>query len=164
MSGEDKDDGAAGKKGGGKKLMMIGLAAGLVLGGGGAAGFFLFLQPKETPAAQEKPAEKRVPEAVFVKVDRLSAPVISGDLVIGYMLFDLSLEVQKASDELQVVKRLPAIRAAFLREVTNTPIGKPDQPFVVDFDSLTARLKDVANRELGSAMLSRVLVVQTTRI
>lgn len=161
MSGDAKDNAA--KPGGGKKLLIMGLAAGLLVGGGGAAAFFLFLKPKEEPAA-EKPAEAAQPEpASFVKLDRLSAPLQSGDIVVGYVLLDLSLEVKTKNDELLVVQKLPAVRAAFLREVTNTPIGKPDQPLVVDFDGLTARLKETANRELGRAAVSRVLVLQSTR-
>ncbi|MDA5194092.1 hypothetical protein [Govanella unica] len=164
MSDEDKDKSGGVVRPRGLKKLLLGLVVGLLLGGGGAAGFFLFLQPKPAAVAPQPEAAKPVLEAVFVKLDRLSAPVISGDVVLGYMLFDLSLEVKKASDELLVVKRLPALRAAFLREVTSTSIGKPDQPFVVDYDGLTGRLKEVANRELGQGVLSRVLVVQTTRI
>ena len=65
---------------------------------------------------------------------------------------------------MRVVQKLPALRAAFLRAVTDTPISKPGQPMIVDFDGLTARLRAVANQELGKTTVSRVLVVQTTRI
>lgn len=158
------------RAGGGRKPLMIGLAAGLLAGGAAVAAYFLLLRPagpaadKPVAAAPDAATASASAAATYVKLDRLSAPLLADNIVMGYVLLDLSLEVKNKSDELAVVQKLPALRAAFLRAVTETPIGKPDQPLVVDFASLTARLQDTANRELGKPLVKRVLVVQTTRI
>lgn len=159
----------AANTGGGRKFLVIGLLAGLLIGGGGAGAYFLFLGNEEQASASVEtpappPAEEKPVETVFVKLERLSAPLVSNDRVMGYVLLNLSLEVKGTENEVKVAQRLPALKAAFLRDVTTTPIGKPDQPMIIDYESLTSRLTEVANRELGEDMILRVLVTQSTRI
>lgn len=166
---EDQGQDEKAKSGGGKKLLIIGLVAGLVLGGGGAAGYFLFAGGDEPAPEEAVPAEveeevEAPTETSFIKLDQLSAPLVSDGRVLGYVLLNLSIEVEGSDNELLVAQRLPALKAAFLRDVTETPIGKPDQPMMIDYDSLTKRLKSVANRELGANVVHRVLVTQSTRL
>ncbi len=154
-------------KGGSKKLLIIGLVAGLLFGGGVAAAYFLFLAPKPeaVPVAEETPKEDpKLSSGIFVKLERLSAPLVVNDQVSGYVLLDLSLELVEAGDEAMVTQRLPILKDAFLREVTRAPIGKTDQPMVIDYENLVERLKTVANQELKRAVIDRVLISQTTRI
>lgn len=165
--GQGQDEKA--KSGGGKKLLIIGLVAGLVLGGGAAAGYFLFADgdepaSEEVAAAEVEEEAEALAETSFIKLDQLSAPLVSDGRVLGYVLLNLSIEVEGSEHELLVAQRLPALKAAFLRNVTDTPIGKPEQPMMIDYDSLTKRLKSVANRELGSKVVHRVLVTQSTRL
>jgi len=162
--GQEKNNGKGGA--GGRKFLVLGLIAGLGLGGGGTAGYFLFAGGDETATEPVKAEEAPQPpqKTTFVKLERLSAPLVSNGRVLGYVLLDLSLEVKGAEDELRVAQRLPALRAAFLKEVTDTPIGKQDQPMVIDYDGLTGRLRTVANRELGRETVLRVLVTQSTRL
>lgn len=154
------------KKGpGGRKLLIVGLVAGLVLGGGGTGAYFLFTGKDDaaaTPVVEEQP--KPPEKTTFIKLDHLSAPLVSEGRVLGYVLLDLSLEIKGSEDELRVAQRLPALRAAFLKEVTANPIGREDQPMVIDYDGLTDRLRDLANRELGKDAIVRVLVTQNTRL
>ena len=161
----------AAKPGGGRKFLVIGLVLGLLIGGAGAGGYFLFMGGEEENANTPATAEQAVPEketkpikTAFVKLDRLSAPLVSNGRVVGYVLLDLSLEVIGSENEVRVAQRLPALKASFLREVTTTPIGKPDQPMIIDYESLTARLTEVANRELDEELILRVLVTQSTRV
>ncbi|RIK92789.1 MAG: hypothetical protein DCC73_10940 [Proteobacteria bacterium] len=165
---DDKAKEADGKasSGSGKKLLIIGLAAGLLAGGGIAAAYFLFLAPqKKVVAAVETPPPPPAPEnTTFVKVDRVSAPLVHEGQVLGYVLLDLSLEVKGNANELLVAQRLPALKAAFLKEVTRAPIGKEGEPLIIDFDALTNRLRQAANQELGKAAILRVLVTQSTRV
>lgn len=166
---DDKAKEADGKAsaGGGKKLLIIGLAAGLLVGGGIAAAYFLFLAPqKKAVAAVEAPPPPPPPpeNTTFVKVDRVSAPLVHEGQVLGYVLLDLSLEVKGNANELLVAQRLPALKAAFLKEVTRAPIGKEGEPLIIDFDALTNRLRQAANQELGKAAILRVLITQSTRV
>lgn len=147
---------------GGRKLLVVGLLAGLVAGGGGAAGYFLFA---EDQAAEPAPVAPPVASKTsFIKIERISAPLVRDDTVVGYMLLDLSLELGKAEDELLIARRLPALRAAFLQEVTREPIGKPGQPLIIDYERLPERLRDAANRELTTPAVMRVLITQSVRI
>ena len=165
---DDKAKEAAGKAsaGGGKKLLIISLTAGLLVGGGIAAAYFLFLAPqKKVVAAAEAPPPLPPPaKTTFVKVDRVSAPLVHEGQVLGYVLLDLSLEVKGNANELLVAQRLPALKAAFLKEVTRAPIGKEGEPLIIDFDALTERLRRAANQELGKAAILRVLITQSTRV
>jgi len=159
----------AAKSGGGRKFLVIGLMLGLLIGGAGAGGYFLFMGGEEDASASvtgtEIPEKAAKPvKTVFVKLDQLSAPLVSNGRVMGYVLLDLSLEVKASEHEVKVAQRLPALKAAFLKEVTSTPIGKPDQPMIIDYEALTSRLTSVANRELGEELILRVLVTQSTRV
>lgn len=154
-------------KGGGKKLLIIGLAAGLLAGGGGAAGYFLFLAPPAAPEQEPAPVAEPEPAPAptsFVTLEKLSAPLVHDGEVMGYVLLDLSLEVAGPEEISRVNERLPALKAAFLRDVTATPIGKADAPLVIDYEALTARLREVANRELPQPDVLRVLITQSTRL
>ena len=165
---DDKAKEADGKAstGSGKKLLIIGLAAGLLVGGGIAAAYFLFQGPQKTEmvAAAPPPPPPPPENTTFVKVDRVSAPLVHDGQVLGYVLLDLSLEVKGNANELLVAQRLPALKAAFLKEVTREPIGKEDEPLIIDFEKLTERLRKAANQELGKAAVLRVLVTQSTRV
>lgn len=151
-------------------LIVAGLVGGLVLGGGGVAAFFIFgpnagspkPEPISKPVVDEegKPVE---PAIAYVKLTDLSAPMISKGRILAYVLLDLSLEVDGA-DEAQVTEQLPALQAAFLIEVTQRPVGKPDQPLVIDYEGVTKRLAAVANRELKGPVVKQVLVTQSTRM
>lgn len=165
--GPKKQEGAAEEKpkSGGKKLLALGLVAGLVLGGGGAAAYFLFMgpAPEEEASVPEAPPEPQIVTA-FVALERMSAPLVQDGQVLGYVLLDLSLETEEGAAAALVTQRLPALRAAFLRDMTQTPIGKLDAPMVIDYGSLMDRLKAAANQELGQAAVIRVLVTQSTRL
>lgn len=149
-----------------KLPLVAGLAAGLILGGGGAAGYFLFLTGGRPapPQPVAQPAAKAPPKTFFVKVDRLSAPLVDGQRVVAYVLLDLSLEIKDSDVELMIAQRMPALRDAFLREMTRTTISRADQPLIVDFDALAERLRSAANAELQRDGVLRVLVTQTTRL
>lgn len=152
------------KSGGRSKLALIlGLTAGLLVGGGGVGGYFVFFVPEsaETPAEAEQPAARKT---TFIRIDRLSAPLSNDGRVVAYALLDLSLEVRSNGDDLLIAQRMPALRDAFLREVTENTVSRAGQPLVIDYDAVTTRLRDVANRELRKEVVLRVLVTQTTRL
>ncbi len=164
---DNKDEGQDKKAGsGGRKFLIIGLAAGLLVGAGGAGAYFLFMAKDKAASAPvaAKEAPKPPKTTSFVKLEHLSAPLVSNGKVLGYVLLDLSLEVKGSADELHVAQRLPELRAAFLKDVTDTPIGKPDQPMMIDYDALTTRLRTLANQQLGEEAVVRVLVTQSTRL
>lgn len=153
-----------------KLLIVAGLVGGLALGGGGAAAFFILGpkagSPKAEPVAKSAVDEEGKPigpAIAYVTLKGLSAPMISQGRILAYVLLDLSLEVAGA-DEARVTEQLPALQAAFLIEVTQRPVGKPDQPLMIDYEDVTKRLTAVANRELKGPVVKQVLVTQSIRM
>jgi len=145
----------------GKLALLLGLAAGLLVGGGGVGAYFVFFAGAEVkPLTSDDAARK----TTFIRIDRLSAPLVSDGRVLGYALLDLSLEVRSNGDDLLVAQRMPALRDAFLRAVTDSPISRVGEPLAIDYDAVTELLRDVANRELRKDVVVRVLVTQTTRL
>lgn len=152
-------------KGGGKKLLIIGLLLGLIVGGGGAAGALIMMGggDKHEEAHVEEVVEEVVeeePDYDYVKINKFNVPLVHNDRILGYMTMNLSLEVVGDEDSLKVHNKLFIIRDAFLKEVSDTPVGKPGQPKVVDYASLKKRLKNRANEILHGDVVLQVLVVE----
>lgn len=162
---KDQDKSKPRSKGRSKLPLILGLCLGLALGGGGVAAYFLFVAggdpvpPMPQPVAVEAPAK-----SFFVKVERLSAPLVDGEQVVAYVLLDLSLEINDSAVELMIAQRMPALRDAFLREMTRTSISRPGQPLIVDFDALAERLRATANGVMQREGVLRVLVTRTVRL
>ena len=149
-------------------LMIAAVVGGLVLGGGGVGAYFIFghksdAETKAAPkvkAVEEKPAAQAV---AYVSLPHLSAPILDNGKVLGYVLLDFSLEVNEGEEQANIFQNLPAIRAAFLIDVTQHPIGTPEDPTVIDYAGLGTRLLDVANQAVKGGGIKRVLVTQTVR-
>lgn len=152
------------RSGGRSRLALIlGITAGLLLGGGGVGAYFVFFAaPQSGDATTDASSATR--KTTFIRIDRLSAPLSADGRVVAYALLDLSLEVRSNGDDILIAQRMPALRDAFLREVTDNSISREGQPLVIDYDAVTTRLRDVANRELRKDVVLRVLVTQTTRL
>lgn len=155
--------------GGSKKLLIIGLLLGLVVGGGGAAGALIMMggdgEHAEAPVEEEVVEEvvEELPEYLYVKIEKFNVPLVRNNRLLGYMMMDLSLEMEGEDDKLRVSNKLFVIRDAFLKDVTDTPVGKPDNPRMIDYDALKKRLKDAANHVLHKDIVRQVLVVEARK-
>jgi len=149
-------------KSGGKKLLIIGLLAGLLLGGGGGVGAFMMLAggDEEKPHEEVVVVEEPKIDTQFVKMDRVTIPLVHNNRVFGNMVIDFSMEVDGDDNKMTVIRNLPEIRDAMLRHYSDTPIGKPDSPRSVDYPRLKKTLKDISNKILHEPLVMRVMVVQ----
>ncbi len=104
--------------------------------------------------------EKPKIDQQFVKVDRVTIPLIHKNRVMGYMMMDFSLEVDGNENKMAVFNHLPEIRDALLRHYSETPIGKVDSPRRIDFPKLKKTLKEICNKILHEPLVRQVLIVQ----
>lgn len=161
--------------GGTNKLLLVAmLIGGIALGGGG-----LFVVNKMTANHEDvtevDPAavvvEEVEPEAEYVKEDvslieikRMPASIVDADgNVIGYVFLDLNLEVLTANDPAYVQERLPRIQAEILKEIALHGVTVPGKPGVIDYDGLSVRLSDTANRAIGGDRVRTVFVSRAIR-
>lgn len=160
MADEDKGEDVP-KSGGGKKLLIIGLLAGLIIGGGGAAGALIMMgggehPPEPVPPVKEEP--KKDPH--FVKVERVTLPVIHKNRILGNAQIDFSLEVDDNDSKMALIRDLPEIRDSLLRHYSVTPIGKEGNPRNIDYAGLKETVKKLSNDVLKNDMVKRVMIVQ----
>lgn len=145
-------------------ILIAAVAGGLILGGGAVAAFFLTRPPAQTAKTPAPAAEKKAPPPValaFVAVPNVTAPLVDNGKVLGYVMLSFSVEVNAGPEEGKVFQHLPALQAAFLIDVTEHPIGTPEDPTVIDYERLQTRLLEVANREMQDGAIKRVLITQT---
>ncbi len=151
-------------KSGSKKLLIIGLFIGLLLGGGGGFGAYMMLAGGNKPEVHEEEVAVIVKEPktdpFFVKVDRMTLPLIHKNRVLGNVVIDFSMEVDGNDNKMMVIRYLPEIRDAMLRHFSVTPIGKTDSPRNIDYPRLKKTLKDISNNVLDDPLVMRVMVVQ----
>ena len=166
MAEEEKDAGEGNEKpsGGSKKLLIVGLLAGLIVGGGGAAGFFIMQSADETASEPVEVVEEKAPELPdyqYARIDRLNLPLFHKGRVLNYAVMNGSLETIGNEDKLLVVKNVIIIKDALLRYFSVNPVGREDNPRTVDFDKLAAKIKQVANQEVGREIVNRVVISES---
>lgn len=166
MSTEEKpesEDASEQPKSGGKKLLIIGLVAGILIGGGAGAGAFFMMgnsANEEVFVEPEPVVHEPVIEPFFVKLERVTLPIIHNDRTLGSLTVEFSLEVGSNEDKMMVIRNLPEIRDAMLRHYSVTPIGKASSPKSIDYDRLKKTLKDISNNILQHPVVTKVMVVQ----
>lgn len=64
-------------------------------------------------------------------------------------------------DKLLVVKNIIIIKDALLRYFSVNPVGREDNPRIVDFDKLAAKIRQVANQEIGREIVNRVAISES---
>ncbi|MAU41701.1 MAG: hypothetical protein CMF31_08760 [Kordiimonas sp.] len=158
---------AAENGGGGKKLLVIGLLAGLVIGGGGAAAALMLMGGDDGEAGGTDVAEEEVakPSPQYVSLERVSLPLLTKTgRVLGYIMLELSIEVEGDENKLRLLHRLPALKSAFLQNAHSTPIGKDGQADVVDYPALNTRFTEEANQLFQEDIVKNIHVVQARRM
>lgn len=152
-------------KSGSKKLLIIGLFLGLLLGGGGGYGAFMMLGSVDVEEEQiheeEIIVEEPKKEYFFVKVDRVTLPIIYKKRIRGNVMIDFSMKVDSNENKMTVINHLPEIRDAMLRHYSDTTIGKEGSPRSVDYDRLKKNLMEISNKVLHDSVILDVLIVQS---
>ena len=87
--------------------------------------------------------------------------IIQKKKVLNYAVMNVSLETIGNDDKLLVVKNVLIIKDALLRYFSVNPIGREDNPRIVDFDKLSAKIKEVANQEIGREIVNRVVISES---
>ena len=164
MADEEKQEEATEEekpKGGGKKLLIIGLLAGLIFGGGGAAGFFMMQSGEEHAEPVEEVVEEHAPELPdyqYANMDRLQLPLFYKGRVLNYTVMDISMEVIGEDNKALVAKNILIIKDKLLRHYSVNSVGREDNPRIVDFISLSEKIKEFANEELHKEVITRVVI------
>ncbi len=169
--GSEKKDGAAtdaapAKAGKGKLMLILLPVLGLLLGGGGVAGYFLVLAPPPGDAAAV--AEAKVEEApiitpVFVKLERLSAPLIDAKgRLAGYVGLDFQLEVDGDENAQILEDHMPMVRHAVNMALNTKGGGMPDNPRLIDYEGIAATTLEAANQSLPKPLILSVQIQSAT--
>ncbi len=147
-----------------KKLLIIGLLAGLLVGGGGAAGFFIIQSGSaeaEPVGSVQKEVKPQLPDYQYARMEGLQLPLFYKGKVLSYAVMDVSLEVIGNDDKLQVVKNNVLVRDSLLRYFSVNPVGRDDNPNIVDYDKLSEKIKEFANAEARREIVKRVAINQS---
>ena len=156
-------------KGSNKKILVIGLIAGLVFGGGGAAAGFFVLQSNDTgtEVREEKIVEEKkpdLPDYQYARLDRLQLPLFYNGRILNYAIMDVSIEVIGNKDKMLVVKNILIIRDALLRYFSINPVGREDNPNIVDFNKLSEKIKQLVDEEAQEEIVTRVVITESRNI
>lgn len=167
----DKKDGAdaaeATPKPGKSKLMLVLLPVlGLLLGGSGVAGYFLFLAPPPGDAqadAVEKVEEAPIITPVFVKLERMSAPLIDAKgRLAGYVGLDFQLEVDGDENAQILEDHMPMVRHKVNMALNTKGGGMPDNPRLIDYEGIAATTLEVGNQALPKPLILSVQIQSAT--
>ena len=162
VSGDTDDSEESPKSGGKKKLIVIGAVALILIAGGGAGAYF-FLGRSEPPAEQEVAEEPALPveaKPILVPVKTVVAPLIEKGSVVGYVYFDLNIEVADEEVAQKLNDQLPVLRDLFARNLYDTSIADPKSPGRADIPAIQARLLEDARRTYGAEAIKQIYVAQ----
>ncbi len=153
-----------------KKLVIIaGLAVLFGVGGGGVYATGLLSGPtpaeasaKEAKAEAEAPS-RTLPEAAYIQLDPLAAPVIGGGKIRYNVMLTLSVEVAEQSHKADVTRLMPRLRDAMLMELYARPVTRNDESGRIDLESVKERMFTVAREVVGEKIVRDLLVVSAVR-
>jgi hypothetical protein len=105
---------------------------------------------------EEKSPE--LPDYQYARMDKLNLPLFYKGRVLNYAVMNVSMETIGNDDKLLVVKNIIIIRDALLRHYSINPVGREDNPRIVNFEVLSAKIKEVVNAEIGRVVVKRVVI------
>ena len=153
-----------------KKLLIVaGLAVLFGAGGGGvyAAGLLSGSTSAESSGkeakAEAKAPSRILPEAAYVQLDPLAAPVIGGGKIRYNVMLTLSVEVAEQSHKADVTRLMPRLRDALLMELYTRPVTRNDESGRIDLESVKERMFTVAREVVGEKIVRDLLVVSAIR-
>lgn len=99
----------------------------------------------------------------FVVIAGLTAPVTMDGVLDHYVLIDIRLEIIDEDRTLEVIQVLPRIRDQIMRDLHRNSGARADGIASIDLLRLKAAAVVLANRVLGEALVSRVLITSVLR-
>lgn len=153
-----------------KFAIVASLALLLGAGGGGvyATGLLGGPPPAEASAKKaEAEAEKNartLPEAVYVQLDPLAAPVIGDGRIRYNVMLTLSVELADQDHKAEVSRLMPRLRDALLMELYARPVVRDADSGRIDLVSVKERMFQIARDVIGEAVVRDLLVVSAVRI
>ena len=150
-------------------MIVAGLALLFGAGGGGVYASGLLggpgpaeASPKQQASAQAAP--RTLPEAAYVQLDPLAAPVIGGGKVRYNVMLTLSVEVADPSHKADLARLMPRLRDALLMELYARPVTRNDESGRIDLESVKERMFTVAQDVVGQRIVRDLLVVSAIRV
>ena len=104
----------------------------------------------------EAPREIGTPGVPTIDMPPLIAPVIVNGELAHYVHFSVSLKLTSDDQKTLVLKKVPYLQDAFLREVHGPSIALDNNPEIVDEKGLLARLMAVGAKILGPDVLKTI--------
>lgn len=153
-----------------KKLLVVaGLALLFGAGGGGVYASGMLGGPGPAEAAPKKQenaeaASRTLPEAAYVQLDPMAAPVIGGGKVRYNVMLTLSVEIADQSQKADVARLMPRLRDAMLMELYARPVTRDDESGRIDLESVKERMFTVAQDVVGQKIVRDLLVVSAIRV
>jgi flagellar basal body-associated protein FliL len=116
-----------------------------------------------TAQAKEKENQTENTGPSFVEVPWLTAPVLHKGVVRSYVIFEVKLQVASEGDAEDIRVQMPRLRDAFLRALNKYSIVRNDGSGALDFEQISVRLRNSANKILGEDKVDQVLIVKAVR-
>ena len=95
-----------------------------------------------------------------VELPVVIAPMSKDGQLTGYAYITAKIVATSQAASLQVHSKIPFIQDAFVRDVNAAPISKANDAAAVDQDGLAVRLTSDAQRIVGPAKISHVVIVR----
>lgn len=155
-----------------KKMIIIAGAA-VVLLGGGAGGLFAtgMLDPllgggekaeQDAEAVAKAKELEEAQEAIFVELSPMMAPVIVGSKVKQQVMLTLSVQVKDLGSKNDLVRILPKLRDAMLRELFDKPLVRDETDGTLDIPGIKYRMLDVTHGLLTKDQVQDILIVRAS--
>ncbi|WP_421693059.1 hypothetical protein [Aestuariivirga sp.] len=136
------------------RLVFIGIWVILVTAGATFASVYL---GKSKEGSNEKQQDLGVEE---MKSEMTSIPVIRGDNVVGYVIFQLSFAADRAILEQKKLDPMPYLTDAAFRVIFTSSDTDFRKLKAHDLDKITIAIAEEANRRLGEPLVRQVLLQQ----
>lgn len=119
--------------------------------------------PTRASEEEQQPGAGESAGPSFVNVPWLPAPIMRNGVVVSYMIFEVRLQVASEGEAEEVRVQMPRLRDAFLRVLNKETMVKKDGSGKLDFEMISRRLKDSANKVMGEEKVDQVVIVKAVR-
>lgn len=164
LEGEVEGDGKSGRM-----ALIIGILAGLTVG---ATGAFFWLNsddeeevtPEEEVVVEEVAPEEDSVSYVYLYIERMPASLIDENgRTVGYVFLDLTFELTDGTEQSFVSQRMPRVKDAILRAISEHGLTKPGTRGQIDYDRVSEYLLVAANGAVGHDYISGVYITRALR-
>lgn len=153
-----------------RMMLIVGVLIGLAVG---VVGAFLMLKDSgdETNEAQEAVVEEQTEEKaapavnyVYLYIERMPAALMDDrGRTVGYVFLDLTLELLNGADQSFVSARMPRVKDALLRSISENGLSRPGTNGQLDFDRVSQYLLESANKAVEGNLITGVYITKALR-